>query len=121
MAKVLITKAQGYTTTLVIEGDDGGINMEQVEVKETKEVLVGLLKITALLAKSFKDGIQAQDIAVVIAKIAEDEAIKKLLLEAYNGVDKVPAEIKDLSFKEGFELMTVAVPELIEIINSLKA
>lgn len=95
--------------------------METLGVKDTKECLLGLLKITALMASVFKDGIQAQDITVVLTKIIEDEKLKELLLAAYNDIDKVPSEVKDMSLPEAIELMTLALPEVLNIVMNMKA
>ena len=94
---------------------------EVAGVKETKECLLGLLKITSLMALAFKDGIQAQDITVVLTKIIEDEKLKEALMLAYNGIDKVPSEVKDISLVEGLELITAAIPELLKIVSNMKA
>ena len=95
--------------------------VEIAGLKETKEAMVGLLKIAALLAEVLKDGAQADDVSVVIAKMMSDETLKAALLEAYNGIDQVPTELGDLSLVEGFSLVGFAVPELMKIILKLKA
>lgn len=85
--------------------------------KETKEMLIGFLKLAALLAESFKDGVQAADALVVIQKIQSDEALKAALVEAYNGIDKIPAEMKDLSTAEAIELIAAALPEIAALVK----
>lgn len=89
-------------------------------VKETKEMMVGFLKLAALLAVAFKDGVQATDILDVLKKIESDPVLKQALLDAYNGIDKVPAEVKDMSMVEGIELISAALPELAVLIAALK-
>lgn len=89
-------------------------------VKESKEVMIVMLKLAQLLAASFKDGVQAADFAVVMAKIMSDEELKKAMLEAYNGVDKVGKEMKDVSLAEAFELIQAAVPEVLKLVEQLK-
>ena len=89
-------------------------------VKETKEALVGMLKVAQMLAVVFKDGVQAQDFAVIMTKIMADEALKQAMVEAYNGVDKVGAEMKDLSLAEAFELLQAGMPEVLKLVEALK-
>jgi hypothetical protein len=94
---------------------------ESLEIKDTKEVLVGLLKIAGLFAEVMKDGLKADDVAVIIQKISSDENLKKALLDAYNGIDKVPSEIKDISLPEAFNLAAVVFPEVLLIIKKIQA
>lgn len=88
--------------------------------KETKDALIGLLSIAELLAIQFKDGVQATDVAEIILKIQADEELKAKLMEAYNGIDAVPSELKDLSVSEGIEMMALALPKLMAIVSAIK-
>lgn len=90
-----------------------------MEVKETKELLKGLLKLAALMAESFKDGVQAQDLAVIFAKIQGDEALKSALIAAYNDANLVQAELKDLSLIEGLDLVKVIIEEAPALIKAV--
>ena len=89
-------------------------------MNETKEALVGLLAITELLAVEFKDGVQASDVADIILKITANDDLKKKLLDAYNGADKVPSELKDMDLAEAVELLTFATPKILDVIKALK-
>lgn len=89
-------------------------------VKETKEALVGMLKVAQMLTVVFKDGVQAQDFAVIMTKVMADEALKQAMVEAYNGVDKVGGEMKDLSLAEAFDLLQAAMPEVLKLVEALK-
>jgi hypothetical protein len=89
-------------------------------MNETKEALVGLLAITELLASEFKDGVQAADVADIILKITANDDLKKKLLDAYNGIDKVPAEVKDMDIAEAVELLTFATPKILDVIKAIK-
>jgi hypothetical protein len=89
------------------------------DVKETKELVVGLLKLSALLAEAFKDGVQAQDAVAIWAKIQSDEALKAALVEAYNGADKVKEELKDISVAEALEIVAVCIPEIKALIEAV--
>jgi hypothetical protein len=87
---------------------------------ETKEALVGLLAITELLASEFKDGVQVADFADIALKIQGNEELKKKLMEAYNGIDKVPSEVKELSVAEAIDLVAFAIPQLMNLIGAIK-
>ena len=87
-------------------------------IKETKELVVGMLKLATLLMTVFKDGVQAQDLAVIIAKIQSDEALKSALIAAYNDADKAGVELKDITLEEGFELIMAAIPEVKALVEA---
>lgn len=89
------------------------------DVKNTKEMMLAFLKIAALLAANFKDGLQAADFVFVAQKIFQDEELKFALLSAYNDAGKIPAEVKDLSASEAIELLVAATPELTKLIKAL--
>ena len=95
--------------------------MESAGIKETKEVVVAAVSLAAVLAAAFKDGVQAEDFAVVFAKIQGDEALKAKLLDAYNGADKVPSEAKDLSLAESLEILVAVIPEIKKLIEAVRA
>jgi hypothetical protein len=92
-----------------------------MSVKETKEVLVGLLKVSGVLAESFKDGVQTEDFVVMFEKIMKDEPLKQALMDLYNGIDQVPTELSGMSFTEGMELLTSAIPEVISIVKKIQS
>lgn len=88
-------------------------------MKETKELVVGLLKVATVLAESFKDGVQTQDIGVIAAKIQSDESLKAALLAAYNDVELAKEEIKDLDLAKSIELVGAALPEVLALIKAV--
>lgn len=92
---------------------------EQQGIVETKEALLGLLKLTKVMAESFKDGFQAADIAVLITKIQE-EPLKSELLAAYNGIDKVPSEVKDVSILEVASLLPEVIPAIADLMAAIR-
>ena len=99
-------------------GEETAVQPAATGVKETKELVVGMLKPATLLVSVFKDGVQAQDFAVVLTKIQTDEALKAALLAAYNDADKAGVELKDLTLAEGFELLMTAIPEVKELVEA---
>jgi hypothetical protein len=88
-------------------------------VKETKEALVGFIKLAAMLATEFKDGVQATDIAPIVVKM-QSEPLKSALLDAYNGIDEVPSELKDLSLVEALSLVPEMIDALSELVKAVK-
>lgn len=93
---------------------------EEKGIKETKEAVVGLLKLTAVLAKLFKDGVQATDAAALLAEYQSNPELKSALEEAYKGVQEIPAEVKDLHIAEGVELAMAAMKEIPAVVAALK-
>lgn len=88
-------------------------------MKETKELVVGLLKVAVLLADVLKDGAQVQDVAAVIAKIQGDEVLKAALLAAYNDIELVKEEMKDIDAVKGLEVAMAALPEIAALIKAV--
>jgi len=88
--------------------------------KETKELLIALLKVTPILLKQFKDGAQVQDATELYEKIVGNAEMKAVILQAYEGYKLVPGELKDLSVKEGISLASELLPELFKVIDELK-
>jgi hypothetical protein len=89
------------------------------DVKETKEVVIGLLVIAKELALAFKDGVQVADAAVLFAKLQEP-AIKDKLMAAYENIDLVKEEVKEVSLAEGLGIIQAALPELMALIEAVK-
>lgn len=83
-----------------------------MEVKETKEALVAVVKLSKVIAALAKDGIDWQDAATLAAKIVSDEPLRTALVAAVSGAAAIPAEIKDISFDEGIELAMAVIAEL---------
>lgn len=88
--------------------------------KEVKDLLGAIMAIAELLAVEFKDGVQASDFAEIVAKISANDELKQKLLAAYNDIDKVPGEIKDLSVAEAVDLVAVAIPQVISLAKAIK-
>lgn len=94
---------------------------EKKGIKETKEAIIGFISLAALLASVFKDGVQASDIAVIIAKIQGSPELQAKLIEAYNGIDQVPSEMGDIDLSEGVELVIAILPEIKNLMAAIKA
>jgi hypothetical protein len=94
--------------------------MEKQGNKETKEAMVAMLSVAALLASKLKDGVQMSDAIDVWAKIQGDEDFKTELIKAWENSKAIPAEVSDLDFSEAVDLMMAAVPGIKKIIEALK-
>lgn len=81
-----------------------------MDVKETKEVLDLLNETAVFAAKILKDGIQAkQDFEAVYEKLIKDEEFRDVVKKAFDGINRVPLEIKDIS---SLEIIDLAFHEL---------
>ena len=90
-------------------------------VKESKEAIVGVLVLGAIVAKELKNGFQFPgDLVAMFAAIQADEIKKAKLEAAVADIQKVPAEIGDLSISEIVELAGAVVGELPALIEALK-
>jgi hypothetical protein len=94
--------------------------MENQGVKETKELAIGFIALAAVMAESFKDGVQVQDFASIWAKIEGDAVLKAKIVEAYNAVDLVKEEIKEVSVAEMLEVVGAALPEIQKLMLAIK-
>lgn len=86
---------------------------EKKDIKEMKEMMVGLMEMALLLAGEFKDGVQLDDFMDIFMKLKDDPRF----MEAFKGLKEIPAEAKDLDLNEGMELAMLVmayVPKLIE-------
>ncbi|NBW11059.1 MAG: hypothetical protein EBR82_23810 [Caulobacteraceae bacterium] len=81
------------------------------EVKETKELLVALVKLGKLAAKQLGDGVDLSD-AVAVAKALADEEFRKAILDGFAGIQDVPAELKEVDAGEAIALIGVLYAEL---------
>jgi len=81
------------------------------DVKESKELLVALVKLGKLAAKQLGDGVDLSD-AVAIAKALADEDFRKALVDGFSGLQSVPAELKDIDAAEAIALMGVLYAEI---------
>ena len=94
-------------------------------IKETKELLIGINELSLLLTKHLKDGLQiGKDVSAIFAELISNEELKGKLEAAYQGVSAVQGEVKDLSLSEGLELVTVQfgyIDNFVSVLNEPKA
>jgi len=93
--------------------------MEKQGIKETTEVLTALLDLSVELAKVFKDGVQVYDSATVLA-LFSNPVVQEKIKAAYEGVEKVDDELKDLDAMEVLSLVPMATLKVSELIQAIK-
>lgn len=94
--------------------------MEGLKMKESKELAVGFIALAALLAEAFKDGAQVADVAVIFSKIQGDSELSSKLLAAYNGIELVSSELKDVSAGDVLDLVATVLPEIKKLLEAIK-
>ncbi len=90
-------------------------------IKETKEALEGLNEVSLALIPILKDGVQPLSDGLALYEKLKDPAFLAKLQLAADGIQKVPAEMKDLDAVEVVALVTLQasyVPKLVEALKS---
>jgi hypothetical protein len=90
----------------------------KLDIKETKEALIGINEVSLCLAEKFKDGVQVTDFTELYAKITSDEAFKEKVKAAYDNYKAIPEEVKDVDAGEALELAAIQLdyaPKFIEV------
>lgn len=81
-------------------------------MKETKEAIVGLIALAKEVVELSKDGLQPADMMVLVSKIAADEAFRTKLLNAVQGLEKIPAELQPITIEKGIDIVLAIALEL---------
>lgn len=81
------------------------------DVKETKELLIAVVRAGKLAIKLFKDGVDLSD-AVAVVKAVADEDFRKCIADGAAGIENVPAEVKDIDVLEAGEILKALYEEL---------
>lgn len=89
--------------------------------KNLGEVVDGLFALATVLVVQFKDGVTVADFPAVLAKIESSPELKAQLVAAYEDVDKVPAEVKDLSVLETAQIIGKVIEKVPALIAALQA
>lgn len=93
---------------------------EKVGINETKEALVAVNEIALHIVKLLKDGFQASDVVAFFDVLKNDPEFSAKLLAGFNGIGKVPAEIKDIDINEGMDLLMCQVGFVPKFLEALK-
>lgn len=118
--KYLAAKANKKDTCSMMSVENEGVKMEQVGIKETKEVLEGMNAIAIEVIAIAKDGIQAKDAVQLYEDVIVNEVFKAKMIAAFEGLKMVPVEIKDIDFMEAIELGKFEYDGVKNIIEALK-
>jgi hypothetical protein len=93
----------------------------QLGVKETKEIVTGVMVLGGTLYAKFKDGVQAQDAVELFALMQGDAEFKKILFDAYTDAQKAGAELKELDIQDGIELGVHILAEGKKLVEKLRS
>lgn len=88
--------------------------------KETREALKGIVTLSSFLIERLKDGIGIDDAISVYSKLTSDDVFKTKIIDAYQGVEKIQEELKDLTAEEITTLGLDIAPDIIQILLQLK-
>jgi len=91
---------------------------EKVGIKETQELLEVVGKLAVKIVELSGDGFQFKDAYDLAVFILRDPGFKDLVWEAVKGVNKIPAEIKDLDVEEAGVLITVTVQGILQALQA---
>ena len=95
---------------------------QEVGIQETKELLVALGDLSAVIAKAVKPGGQASDIAGrIAAALMANPGLIDEVKSAANGISQIPEELKDLSLGEILELCEVSLVTTRKALQALGA
>jgi hypothetical protein len=90
-------------------------------IKESKEALLGILKVAEVLGPILKDGFQAgADLAAIFAQFSANQELKDKVAAAMDASNKIPAELKDITFAESIDMLIVVAPELPKVLAAWK-
>lgn len=89
-------------------------------IKETNEILIAANEIGVLAVKRLKDGFGFDDFQAFYNAFVNDAEFKAKLEAGFNGMGEVPAEIKDIDFVEGGQLVMTQVSYVPKYLEALK-
>lgn len=96
-------------------------NQGPVGIQETKEALEAVGALGAVLAVHLKDGFQAgKDVPAIAADLFLKPDVREAMQRAGDGIQNVPAEMKDIDAAEAMELAQVGISTVKEILTALK-
>ena len=86
------------------------------DIKEMREMMVGLMEMALMTAEQFKDGVDLGDFMKMFMKLQSDPRF----IEAFKGMKEIPEEARDLDFKEGMELAMLMMEYVPKLIDAMK-
>jgi hypothetical protein len=85
-----------------------------MEVKETKELIIGVGVIAESVVDALKDGFQGKDVISIGTDVAKNFSVIK---EGFVGAGAIKDEIKDLTGDEAKELLNLLVDTVLKVKN----
>ncbi len=86
-------------------------------INETQDVIAFISTLGVLIGKEVsEDGLQITD----VLKLFESKDFREALSQAFSGLTLVPAELKDFSVSEGFDLSLAALEAFREILSTFE-
>lgn len=83
-----------------------------MDVKESKEALVAVVLFVKEISKAAKDGLDLSDAVALGSKFVTDAEFREKLVKGVQGIDKLPAELKDIAASEALELLGALYEQL---------
>lgn len=89
-------------------------------VKETKEMVSAINRISLFLISRLKDGASFDDVMALYSKMTTDQEFRSLIYDAYDKAHKIPAELKDLDAIEAIDLISLQIDFIPLILDALR-
>lgn len=90
-------------------------------IQETKEVIEAVGALSGVLVKHLKDGFQAgSDLPAIAGELFLKADVRAALERAGEGIQNVPAELKDVDMAEAFELAEAGIATAKAVVQALK-
>ena len=83
-----------------------------MDVKESKEAIVALAAIGKVVIDLAKDGVDFGDAVALGSKLVTDEKFRAKVTAGVQGIDKIPAELKDIAASEALDLIEALINEV---------
>lgn len=107
-----MTKHNPYVVTAKVE--------EEESIKETREAFRAFTELLLFFIERFKDGVQIDDFLALYSDIVVNPEMKALMLTAFEGYQKIPAELKDIDVYESCTLLSDLIAFVPRIVGALK-
>jgi len=88
-------------------------------IEETKEALRGVFRIARFIVVRIKeDGLGVDDVLALVSAVTEEGEFKDIVMDAVEGISKVPDEVADIDITEAGELIAIGVEEVPAMIKA---
>lgn len=83
-----------------------------MDVKESKEAIIAVAAIGKVVIDLAKDGVDFGDAVALGSKLVTDEKFRAKVTAGVQGIDKIPAELKDIAASEALDLIEALINEI---------